>query len=105
MPPSPQPSPPSSQLSPSGLLAASDAAMMPRPPKVTDSHCDARGEVSSGQHHRGRVGHAKLPGRCARERARASAAAEMHQPTPSSHRDRRRMGSANKVVGWCRWVG
>eukprot|EP00959_Pyramimonas_sp_CCMP1952_P324996 6802643-Pyramimonas_sp.AAC.1 len=49
--------------------------------------------------HRGRVGRAALPGRCAREHAWASAVAEMHQPTPSTHRNRRRMDFANQVAG------
>eukprot|EP00959_Pyramimonas_sp_CCMP1952_P377426 7905425-Pyramimonas_sp.AAC.1 len=55
--------------------------------------------MPSGQRHRGRVGRAKLAGRCAREHARASAAAEMHQPTLSIHRNRRRMGCASQVAG------
>eukprot|EP00959_Pyramimonas_sp_CCMP1952_P343199 7189271-Pyramimonas_sp.AAC.1 len=46
---------------------------------------------------------AKIAGRCPHEHARASAAAEMHQPTLSTHRNRRRMGFANDVAG--RWVG
>eukprot|EP00959_Pyramimonas_sp_CCMP1952_P165381 3457253-Pyramimonas_sp.AAC.1 len=44
--------------------------------------------MPSGHRHRGRVGRTKLAGRGAREHAQASAAAEMHQPTPSTHRTR-----------------
>eukprot|EP00959_Pyramimonas_sp_CCMP1952_P244328 5107359-Pyramimonas_sp.AAC.1 len=42
-----------------------------------------------------------VAGRCARDHARASAAAEMRQPTPSTQRDRRLMGFANQVAGGC----
>eukprot|EP00959_Pyramimonas_sp_CCMP1952_P428578 8976664-Pyramimonas_sp.AAC.1 len=59
--------------------------------------------MPSGQRHRGRVGRAALAGRCAREHARVGMAAEVHQPTPSTHRNRRRMGCANQVAG--EWAG
>eukprot|EP00959_Pyramimonas_sp_CCMP1952_P229749 4803312-Pyramimonas_sp.AAC.1 len=55
--------------------------------------------MPSCQSHRGCAGRAKLVGR----RTRASAAAQMHQPTPSTHRNRRRVGFANR--GACGWVG
>eukprot|EP00959_Pyramimonas_sp_CCMP1952_P344087 7206854-Pyramimonas_sp.AAC.1 len=54
--------------------------------------------MPKGQRHRGRVDRAKLAGRCARKHARASAATEMHKPTPSMYRNRRRMGFANQVA-------
>eukprot|EP00959_Pyramimonas_sp_CCMP1952_P337551 7068734-Pyramimonas_sp.AAC.1 len=59
--------------------------------------------MPSGQRHCGRVGRAKLDGRCAREHARVSAAAKMHQPTRSTHRSRRCMGFADQVTGG--WAG
>eukprot|EP00959_Pyramimonas_sp_CCMP1952_P088692 1855803-Pyramimonas_sp.AAC.1 len=61
--------------------------------------------MPGGQRRRGRFGGAKLASGCARDRARASAAAEMHQPTPSMHRNRRRMGFAIQVAGgWVRYL-
>eukprot|EP00959_Pyramimonas_sp_CCMP1952_P298500 6243781-Pyramimonas_sp.AAC.1 len=74
--------------------------MIPRPPKWP-----TRTEVPMGSAPRSapprprRVGRAMLAGRRALEHAPASAAAEMHQPTPSIHRNRRRMCSANQVAG------
>eukprot|EP00959_Pyramimonas_sp_CCMP1952_P232160 4851857-Pyramimonas_sp.AAC.1 len=44
-----------------------------------------------GQGHRGRVGRARLSDHSLREPARASAGAAMHQPAPSSHRNRHRI--------------
>eukprot|EP00959_Pyramimonas_sp_CCMP1952_P372247 7795089-Pyramimonas_sp.AAC.1 len=71
--------------------------MVPRPPKQpTRSEMPSR-EVPRGQRHRGRVDRAKRAGRCPREHARASAAAEMHQPTPSIYRNRRRMRLKDKL--------
>eukprot|EP00959_Pyramimonas_sp_CCMP1952_P304151 6365642-Pyramimonas_sp.AAC.1 len=59
-----------------------------------------RWEVPS-QRPRRFVGCARLAGRSAREPARASAAAAMRQPAPSSHRSRCRSGFPNQVANGC----
>eukprot|EP00959_Pyramimonas_sp_CCMP1952_P045659 953887-Pyramimonas_sp.AAC.1 len=90
------------------VSTAVDVDMIPRPPKSPTrtlkcprvrATCETSWGVPRGQRHRGRVDRARLAARCAREHARASAAAETHQQAPSTHRKRRHISFANQVAG------